>query len=283
MEMLLAYKIAAAAVFSMMTALWLFSLVTRDASIIDRFWGAGFVLIAWVLHLQTSKAEPSFVRFIVLALVTIWGLRLSFYIHLRNSGHGEDYRYAEMRKNHGPRFWWYSFLSVFTLQGVLMLIVAAPVIYIMSAPNVGDLTTMSMIGAVLWLVGFIFESGGDWQLQTFKRDPRNKGQLLRSGLWAITRHPNYFGDALQWWGLGCFVLPYGPLAISTLMGPFVMTLFIRKVSGVDLLEKNLSKTKPGFEDYIRSTPAFFPRWPFWITLSIVCILTALTFQLLQKI
>ena len=281
MDLTQAYQLSAASVFIMMVGLWLFSLVTSDASIVDRFWGAGFVLIAWVLHLFVPTQEISAVRLTVLALVSIWGLRLSFYIHFRNKGHGEDYRYAEMRSHHGSRFWWYSFLSVFTLQGILMLIVATPVIFVMSNPEVGHLTSSSVVGCVVWLVGFIFEAGGDWQLSSFKRNPANKGKLLRDGLWSITRHPNYFGDALQWWGLGLFAIPYGPVAPLTLIGPLVMTLFIRKVSGVDLLEKNLTKTKPGFEEYLKSTPAFLPNLKFWIILAVACAAAVLIFDSLN--
>ena len=279
MNIVQAYQSAAAAVYLMMLGLWALSLVTRDASLVDRFWGAGFVLIAWVLHASLPVHSSSPVRLVVLSLVTIWGMRLSLYIHFRNQGHGEDYRYAEMRRHHGPRFWWYSFLSVFTLQGTLMLIVAAPVIFVMSSPEVGPLTTMSVVGTVIWMVGFILEAGGDWQLSSFKRDSANKGKLLREGLWSITRHPNYFGDALQWWGLGCFAVPYGPWAASTLLGPLVMTLFIRKVSGVDLLEKNLTKTKPGFEEYAQTTPAFTPRWPFWFFLIAASVVSSLVFEI----
>ena len=281
MNIVQAYQSAAAAVFLMMLALWIFSLVTRDASLVDRFWGAGFVLIAWVLQASVPVHSSSPVRLVVLSLVTIWGLRLSLYIHFRNQGHGEDYRYAEMRTHHGPRFWWYSFLSVFTLQGTLMLIVAAPVIFVMSSPEVGPLTTMSIVGSVIWMVGFILEAGGDYQLASFKKEPTNKGKLLKSGFWSLTRHPNYFGDALQWWGLGCFALPYGPWAFATLIGPLVMTLFIRKVSGVDLLEKSLTKTKPGFEQYVKSTPAFIPRWPFWLIVVVACFAAVIIFQILQ--
>jgi steroid 5-alpha reductase family enzyme len=281
MDFLLAYKLAAVSVAIMMTLLWLSSLLTKDASIVDRFWGAGFVLIAWVLQVMHPAEEYSVTRHLVLWFVTIWGLRLSLYIHFRNQGHGEDYRYLEMRNHHGSRFWWYSFLSVFLLQGVLMLMVAAPVILVLSSPDVGNLTLFGVVGMIVWCFGFILEAGGDWQLAQFKKNPANKGQLLTSGLWSITRHPNYFGDALQWWGLGVFAVPYGSFASLTLLGPLVMTLFIRKVSGVDLLEKNLSSTKPGYENYIQSTPPFLPRMRFWGVLIFASFLAVVLFQVLS--
>ncbi len=281
MDLVSAYKIAASATFAMMTSLWICSLPIKDASIVDRFWGAGFVLIAWVLHLTVPSAEHNVTRAVVLALVTIWGLRLSLYIHVRNRGHGEDYRYAEMRRHHGSRFWWYSFLSVFSLQGILMLLVSAPIILVMSNPEVSKLTHFGVAGFLVWIVGFVFEAGGDWQLTQFKKNPANKGQLLRDGLWSVTRHPNYFGDALQWWGLGIFAIPYGTFGIVVLAGPLLMTLFIRKVSGVDLLEKSLANRKPGYEDYVRSTPPFLPSLKFWLGLTILCVIGILVFQYLS--
>lgn len=262
MTLLSAYQIAASAVFSLMTALWICSLISRDASIVDRFWGAGFVLIAWALYLATPQITSPMTLLTI--IISIWGLRLSLYIHLRNRGHGEDYRYVEMRKHHGKNFWWYSFLSVFLLQGALMLIVAAPVIYVLSAAREDSISFITWTGAWIWLVGFIFEAGGDLQLSRFKKSPLNKGKLLTTGLWSITRHPNYFGDSLQWWGFGLFAVSALELAgIMTLIGPVVMMLFIIKVSGVALLEKNLKTSKPGYEQYIAATPAFFPKWRFW--------------------
>lgn len=261
-----AYQIAASVVFSLMTALWLCSLIAKDASIVDRFWGAGFVLISWAVALTTPQLSLSMK--LLTTIVSIWGIRLSLYIHFRNRGHGEDYRYVEMRAHHGSRFWWYSFFSVFMLQGVLMLIVAAPVIFVLAAPSGEDLQVSSLVGAWVWLLGFILEAGGDFQLTQFKANPANKGKLLSTGLWSITRHPNYFGDALQWWGFGIFALASGEIiGIFSLIGPLVMTLFIVKVSGVALLEKNLKVKKPGYDDYVNSTPAFFPKLNFWILLA----------------
>ena len=157
-----AYQVSASVIFSMMTSLWLCSLVLKDASIVDRFWGFGFALIAIVLSLLAPEMTP--VKSILTILVCVWGLRLSLYIHLRNKGHSEDFRYAAMRAEHGRKFWWYSFLSVFCLQGALMLIVSAPVIFVLSAAESTSLTSFSVIATVIWLTGFIFEAGGDFQL-----------------------------------------------------------------------------------------------------------------------
>lgn len=271
MDLMSAYEISAAVVFSLMASLWLCSLILRDASIVDRFWGAGFVLIAWAVAIVTPKLTHSMA--LLLGLVTLWGLRLSLYIHLRNQGHGEDYRYVEMRNHHGKNFWWYSFFSVFALQGTLMLIVASPLVYVLSKPRETNISSISWAGALVCLVGFIFEAGGDFQLTRFKQNPENKGKLLSTGLWSITRHPNYFGDTLQWWGFGLFAVADGSLGgIAALVGPLVMTLFIIKVSGVALLEKNLKSNKPGYAEYVARTPAFFPRWPFWALLVLAAII-----------
>lgn len=260
-----AYLVAGSVALSSMVSLWLCSLALKDASIVDRFWGMGFVLIAWALALVSGPYNVH--QFLLLSAISIWGLRLSIYIHLRNQGHPEDYRYQEMRKHHGKNFWWYSFLSVFLLQGIIMLIVAAPVILTLSRSfdetNNWLYTCTALLGTLIWLFGFIFEAGGDWQLSRFKSNPNNKGKLLNTGLWSLSRHPNYFGDACQWWGFGVFAFAYLPEGIFTFVGPIIMTFFIRKVSGVDLLEKSLKNKKPGYDDYAANVPPFFPRLNFW--------------------
>ena len=268
-----ALVMAAGLVALLMIPLWLLSLRLRDASIVDRFWGAGFVLIAAGLLSQVQTPFPHAV--ILTGMVSLWGMRLSLYIHWRNRGHPEDYRYAAMRREHGSRFWWYSFFSVFALQGVLMLIVSVPVIMAVTSLQAPVWSWLLPVGFLCWLVGFVFEAGGDWQLTRFKANPANKGQLLCTGLWSVTRHPNYFGDALQWWGFGLFGLAMGPAGAATLIGPLVMTLFIRKVSGVDLLEKSLSKRKPGYDEYVARVPPFAPHWPFWGALALASLLLVL--------
>ncbi len=260
MSLLSAYQIATAVVLSMMLSLWLCSLAARDVSIVDRFWGMGYVLIAWALAAVKFSSLGIF-QWLLLSIVTIWGLRLSIYIHLRNRGHEEDYRYQEMRQKNGKKFWWYSLFSVFGLQGVLMLLIAMPIIFVLAQDGEEGIGTgiFSAMGTVVWLLGFIFEAGGDFQLSQFKKNPANKGKLLTTGLWSLTRHPNYFGDACQWWGFGLFAFAFAPQGILTFIGPIVMTIFIRKISGVDLLEKSLKSNKPGYAEYIARTPAFVPR------------------------
>jgi steroid 5-alpha reductase family enzyme len=244
-------------ILGLMTLLWLVSLALKDSSIMDSFWGVGFVIVFWAVTFLTL--EPLTLRLVLLGtVVTVWGLRLSLYIFFRNKGKDEDFRYAAWRKEAGSSWWWRSFFKVFFLQGVLMWIIAVPLI----AAQTGDITSplkcLDYTGAALWLVGFIFEAGGDWQLARFKADPANKGELLTSGLWSLTRHPNYFGDAAQWWGFWLIAVSAG--ALWTAFSPIIMTFLLMRVSGVTMLEKTLKEAKPGYADYIARTSAFIP-WP----------------------
>lgn len=248
-----------AAVLALMLAVWALSLRLRDASIVDRFWGLGFVLMAWVYALASEARGALTVP--VLVLVSVWGLRLSAHIHLRNRGHGEDYRYVRMRARHGARFWWVSLFSVFLLQGLIAWVVAAPLLFVLARPQPVHGLALVGAGVVLWAVGFVFEALGDWQLARFKRDPANRGKLLTGGLWSLTRHPNYFGDAALWWGyyLLAAAVPGGWVSF---FGPLLMSVLIRYVSGVAMLEKDQIEKRPQYAEYIRTTPAFVPRlWP----------------------
>ena len=257
MNFLSLWLFAGLIILGLMTLLWLVSLALKDSSIVDSFWGVGFVIVFWATTLLTPESLTS--RIILLGTVaTVWGLRLSLHIFLRNKGKGEDFRYAAWRAEAGPSWRWLSFFKVFSLQGVLMWIIAVPLI----AAQTGDITSplkcLDYTGAALWLVGFIFEAGGDWQLARFKADPANKGELLTSGLWSLTRHPNYFGDAAQWWGFWLIAVSAG--ALWTAFSPIIMTFLLMRVSGVTMLEKTLKEAKPGYADYIARTSAFIP-WP----------------------
>ena len=251
------YLTGAIAVWIYVTTVWLMSLALRDASIIDIFWGLGFVILAVLWYFLADGAPPR--KTLVVLLVTIWGMRLSLYLLARNWGKGEDYRYQAMRQRFGTSFWWSSYFIVFLMQGVLLLVIAAPLLAAQTAGAPPRLTWLDYLGVALWSVGFVFEVVGDWQLMRFKAQPENQGKLLTTGLWRYTRHPNYFGDATLWWGYFCIAAATG--AWWTLIGPVVMTILLLKVSGVSLLERNLKKTKPGYEDYVRRTSAFIPMPP----------------------
>lgn len=248
--------ISSLAVAGMMLCVWLLSIYLRDVSIVDIGWGLGFVLIAWVAF----AGSPRTVRcWLISILTTIWGVRLSGYLFARNHGKPEDYRYAAMREKHGSRFPIVSLFTVFILQGVVMLVVALPIMAGQSVAASSDINALTVLGCCVWLIGFAFEAGGDWQLRRFKSNPVNKGKVLATGFWKYTRHPNYFGDFAVWWGMYLICLGSGAAWWSAI-GPAVMSFFLIKVSGVAMLEKNMKK-KPGYADYIARTNAFFPWFP----------------------
>ena len=270
----------AAALTFMMTLLWGASLKLRDASIVDRVWGLNFIVLCFAYASLT--AELYWRNALVLLLVSLWGIRLSVHIHLRNRGKPEDYRYQEMRKSHGQSFWWQSFFRVFLLQGALSVVISAPLAWVFYRAADQNFSVLDGLGLAAWMVGFYFEVLGDWQLVRFKSDPTNKGKLLTTGLWSLSRHPNYFGDALQWWGLFFFAVAAGG-GYSTVIGPIVMTFFLRYVSGVTLLEGSLKVSKPGYESYMDSTPAFIPKLQIvnfirFLTLSFAKILANLLYR-----
>lgn len=240
----------------MMTIVWIGSIATRDASLVDRFWGLTFVVLAWSYATTAwTSFDMPWHRQLLVALVTIWGLRLSVYISWRNWGHGEDPRYAAMRAAGGPQWGLQSLLTVFGLQALLAWIIAAPLFAALTSAQPPS-PALIVLGATAWLVGFAFEAGGDWQLARFKANPANRGQVLDTGFWRYTRHPNYFGDALCWWGFYLLAAAVG--GWWTIFGPVVMTVLLRKVSGVALLEKSLVNAKPAYREYIRRTNAFIP-------------------------
>ena len=238
-----------------MLLLWFVSLAIKNASIVDIFWGAGFALIALVTF---SIAEGYWLRKLLITLLAvIWGFRLAGYIGWRNHGKGEDFRYQAMRKRFGRRFAFISLFIVFGLQGVLMWIISLPLQIAQVSRVPSHLTWLDYVGMCLWLIGLSFEAIGDSQLARFKADPSNKGKVMDRGLWAYTRHPNYFGDALLWWGFFLIALAT-PQSWWTIVSPIIMTTLLMKVSGVALLEKTLVKTRPEYRDYIQRTSAFFP-------------------------
>jgi steroid 5-alpha reductase family enzyme len=251
--LVLGTTLAATAV--LMFGVWLLSVARKDASIVDTFWGLGFVLIATVSYVITEGYSGR--KVLIEALTAVWGIRLATHIFWRNKGKGEDYRYRAMRKRHGKRFSIVSLFTVFGLQGLLMWIISFPLQIAQISPAPAKLGLLDWIGAAVWLIGFLFESLGDFQLARFKASPNNKGRVMDRGLWRYTRHPNYFGDSLMWWGFFLIALSV-PAGIWTLISPLMMTGLLMKVSGVALLEKTLTKTKPDYHDYVRRTSAFFP-------------------------
>ncbi len=256
--------LAAAVVTGAMVLLWLVSLAARDASIVDIFWGPGFVLVAWTVFAWVTAHDlpdgGGARRLLLAALVTVWGLRLGIYLGRRNLGKGEDYRYVAMREKARGRFWIISLGKVFLLQGLLMWVVSLPLQggQLPSTPD--GLGPLALAGAAVWAIGLFFESLGDWQLARFKSDPANRGRVMDRGLWRYTRHPNYFGDFLVWWGLYLVALE-GHGTWWTVAGPLLMSFLLLRVSGVAMLEKTIATRRPGYEQYVRRTSAFFPLPP----------------------
>ena len=250
--------IGLAVILTAQTAVWAVSLRLRDASVADVCWGLGFVLLTCVYCLLSPTLTPR--SWLVAVLVTLWGARLSWHIFGRNHGRGEDPRYQAMRASHGQAFWWRSLFTVFWLQGAILWFVALPVLAAIRAAEPAALTAVDGLGILLFSVGFSFEVVGDRQLRRFRSDPANRGRVLDRGLWRYTRHPNYFGDAVLWWGLYVIAAatPHGWLSVPS---PALMTFLLMRVSGVTLLEQSLKASKPGYHAYIARTPAFFPWFP----------------------
>ena len=252
------FTTAATAVAVYMLVFWFVSIARSNVSIVDIAWGVGFVIVAWVVHLNAEHSNTR--STIQLAFATIWGLRLGAYLLNRNWGEPEDYRYAAMRRRVGPSYTYKSIYMVFGLQGTLMLVVSLPLMAVQGLPSTTPFGLIDWLATAMVVVGFYFEAMGDHQLTRFKADPNNEGRVMDQGVWAWTRHPNYFGDALQWWGFWVFAISV-PGAAWTVIGPIVMTVLLIRISGVHLLERGLRKRKPDYEAYIARTPAFIPRPP----------------------
>jgi steroid 5-alpha reductase family enzyme len=235
-----------------MTIIFILALIKKDNSIVDVAWGLGFVIVSVYATIQSGEVDLR--KMIINVLVLLWSLRLSFHIMVRNTGKGEDFRYREWR-NKWKYFVIRSFFQIFMLQGLFMLIVSAPV-WLINYSSGGLLGPWDTIGLVLFGAGFMMETVSDHQLSEFRKDPANSGRLITTGLWKWSRHPNYFGEALVWWGIGCYALSF-PYGWCTLVSPVIITLLLRFVSGVPMLEKRLS-SYPGWDEYKSATAAFVP-------------------------
>lgn len=239
-----------------MVVLWLLSLPLRDVSIVDLGWGVGFVIVGWIAFALGDGAGGR--RLLLAVLVSVWGLRLAGYLLVRKrSAPGEDARYTAIRQRRGPRFPLTSLGVVFLFQGALIWVVSLPVQA--AAPRSTRLGPLDRIGTAIWAVGMLFEAVGDAQLWRFKCDPANRGRVLDRGLWRWTRHPNYFGDMVVWWGIFVVGLAAGGTWWSV-AGPLVMSALLVRVSGKRLLEARLAG-RPGYADYMGRTSGFVPLPP----------------------
>lgn len=250
-----AYWLALAAIVGVGVLGWFLSLAIDDVSFVDSLWSLFFLLASGIYAYGAESLEPAGI--LVIALVAVWALRLSLHITVRNWGEPEDSRYREIRENNEPGFRYKSLYIVFGLQGLLAWIISAPLLFAISGG--GDIGLLEGVAAVLWLIGFVFEAGGDWQLMRFKAERDSDKAVLDSGLWRYTRHPNYFGDACVWWAYWLFAAAAG--AWWTIFAPLLMTFLLVKVSGVAMLEKSIGDRRPEYAAYIRRTSAFFPLPP----------------------
>ena len=246
----------ATVLFLYMTAWFCVSYVAKRNDVADVAWGLGFILMVWTSwYLGHTESLRSV---LVGVLVSIWGIRLAWHIHARNKGKGEDYRYLAWRKEWGRWFYLRSYLQVYLLQGFFLFLISLP-LFVINAKDGGALGLLDLLGVLVWLTGFAFEAVGDAQLSHFIKNTENKGKLMQSGLWAYTRHPNYFGEVTLWWGIGIIALsvPHGQWG---LVGPMVITYLILKVSGIPLLEKKMEQ-HPDFPEYKGRVSLFIPSPP----------------------
>jgi len=244
---------AAIAVFITMTAVFGVALLARDNSIVDIAWGPGFILVAWLTLIIGKGFEPR--QVLVTTLVTIWGLRLAVHIFRRKRGGGEDFRYAKWRRDWGRWFVPRSYLQIFMLQGIFLLIISYGVILVNASAS-RALGALDFVGTAVWAAGFFFEAVGDAQLERFKQRPENKGRIMTAGLWRTTRHPNYFGETAMWWGIFLIAVS-APSGWTAVVSPLLITFLLLRVSGVTMLEKKYAGDSE-FAEYARRTSVFFP-------------------------
>ncbi|MGZ0163346.1 MAG: DUF1295 domain-containing protein [Planctomycetales bacterium] len=252
------FLMAAVVIACQMVFLWLLSIPLRNVSIVDIGWGMGFVFVAWLAAPELGGPPTIFY-----SLVTVWGVRLAWHLWLRNHGKPEDYRYVAMREKHGSSFVWSSLLRVFALQGVIMWLIALPIMVAGAEAISEPCWILTGCGCALWLVGMFFEVVGDWQLARFKSNADNQGKVMDTGLWKYTRHPNYFGEFVLWWGhwVVCLGLTDPTKTWWTILSPALISFLLLKISGVALLEQAMRNRSPEYEFYIHRTSTFFPRRP----------------------
>lgn len=252
---------SALAVFIFMTWLYIIASIKQRADIVDVGWGLGFVMIA-ILNFMQAKSLNSY-QVLVSFFIIIWGLRLAGHVAMRGAGKPEDWRYRNWRKEWGKSYWWRSFLQIFMLQGLMMLIISLPVFVVFNPSNIVEpIPWLVALGVGIWWFGFLFETISDYQLSKFiklKLSKKTKSRIITSGLWQYTRHPNYFGEVTMWWGIWLIVasLKLGWLA---LLSPVLITFLILYVSGLPMLEKRYKNDKE-FQSYAKITSKFFPMPP----------------------
>ncbi len=245
-------------VLALMTALWIASAAIKDVSIVDPWWSITFLLVTANTARATGLGDG---KALLLVLVAVWAVRLWAHLLWRSRGTPEDPRYADFRRRYGAtRYWWVSFFQVFLLQGALAYVISAPLVVAAAARAPDPIAWNDVVGTALFVAGFACEAVADLQLLRFRRDPAKRGTILDTGVWRVSRHPNYFGEALLWWGFYALVLDE-PWGLATVPAPLLMTFLLVRVSGVSMMDAHMTKTRPGYATYVARTPAFVPWWP----------------------
>lgn len=247
-----------AVTIAIMLGLWTVSLILKDPSFIDAWWSIGLVLVGWIGFLASS-GDPTR-RWLLLAITTVWGVRLGGYLLWRWRKNGPDKRYMAMIRHAPGNPHLFTLTRVFLLQGALLWIISLPIQLGMRYHSPQGLLPSGYLGVLFCVVGFAFESVGDLQLVRFKAKPQNDGHVMDRGLWHFTRHPNYFGDSCMWWGL-FLISVVNPITALALVSPVLMTFLLVRWSGAGPLEKGLRKRKPDYVEYVLRTSSFIPMPP----------------------
>ncbi|HYW94454.1 MAG TPA: DUF1295 domain-containing protein [Bacteroidales bacterium] len=252
-NMIYGVAISALTIFFYMVIFYMAARAVHNNSIVDIGWGPGFVAICIVLALTFNGLSNNAVM--LFSFTTLWAFRLAGHVYLRSAGHQEDFRYAKWRREWGKKEPLIAFFRIFMLQGLFMLVVSLPLIIAFTNPG-GNLEIFSYLGILVFSAGFLIETIADWQLSSFKKKPEHAGKIITHGLWKYSRHPNYFGESLVWWGLWLTSTGSGYWYLG-LISPLVITFLLRYVSGVPMLEEKF-RSRPGFEEYAQKTPVFIP-------------------------
>jgi len=242
----------------LMFAGWIYSLIKKNVTIADSLWGLGFILIAWLTFFRADGFLGR--KIMITVLVTLWGLRLFIHLSLRNRGKGEDPRYGQWRKKYGDSFWLVSLFKVFLVQALFQWCIALGIQYGQLSSTPAQFTLFDFTGLIVWITGFVIESSADMQLKQFLADPSNRGKIMNRKLWKYSRHPNYFGESLMWWGLFIIVLST-PLGFWTIVSPLLITYTLLKLTGVTLMEETQFAGNMEYQRYIKQTSSFIPWFP----------------------
>lgn len=245
--------IAVGVIFVYVSILFFISIIIKRNDIADIAWGPGIAIVALTAYF--THKDPDISTLFLTATVFLWALRLAIRIGIRNAKKSEDPRYAQWRSSWGKWFYVRSYGQVYLLQGILMVFMGYPLLHI-AAFDSPMISSTFFIGLTMWICGFIFEIISDYQLDQFIQNPINKGKIMQQGLWKYSRHPNYFGEVLLWWGLWIAISP-ASYSFIALISPLLITFLILKVSGIPMAEKHMEKN-PEFQEYKKRTSVFIP-------------------------